>query len=135
MIHLVMNSDGGSRGNPGPAAIGVVVYDEAGKELTRLQKTIGTTTNNQAEYQAVVMGLEWILTCYQDTIVDCRLDSELVVKQLQGKYKMKNVELKPWFNRIHELVGSLGGQVTFQHVFRTQNKLADQLVNEVLDAR
>jgi ribonuclease HI len=133
-------SDGGSRGNPGPAACGVVIFN-GDKEIKRLNKTIGNTTNNQAEYQALEMGLNWIkLNCYADIAlcdegskISCKLDSELVVKQLNGEYKIKNVELKPWFAKIRNLVIELGGGVTFSHIRREQNKIADMLVNEALD--
>ncbi len=134
MISLILNTDGGSRGNPGPAACGAVVYDAEGKELHRLQKTIGSTTNNQAEYQALVLGLELILEKYHQAQVLVRMDSELVVRQLKGEYKMKNAELRPWFDRIKSLISLLGEQVTFEHVRREQNKLADKLVNAALDS-
>jgi ribonuclease HI len=133
----VMYSDGGSRGNPGPAACGVVIF-EGDKEIKRLNKTIGNTTNNQAEYQALEMGLEWIsINCHPEgtkgSLIVCKLDSELVVKQLNGEYKLKNEELKPWFAKIRNLVIELGGGVTFSHIPREQNKIADSLVNEALD--
>ena len=134
MDQFYMNSDGGSRGNPGPAACGAVIYDQAGNEVQRLSRTIGVTTNNQAEYQALAMGLEWVLAAHQKASVVCRLDSELVVKQLRGEYKMKNQELKPWFDMIKMLVQDLGGDITFEHVRREQNKVADLLVNQALDA-
>lgn len=134
---ITMFSDGGSRGNPGPAACGVVIF-EGEKEIKRLNKTIGHTTNNQAEYQALEMGLSWILdNCHPELVsgsnVLCKLDSELVVKQLNGEYKIKNEELKLWFAKIRNLVIELGGTVTFSHVPREQNKIADMLVNEALD--
>ena len=149
-ISLSMFSDGGSRGNPGPAACGVIIL-EGNKEIKRLSKTIGNTTNNQAEYQALEMGLSWVLeNCHPKSVIqpshpelisgsssklniECKLDSELVVKQLNGEYKMKNAELKPWSAKIRNLVIELGGSVTFSHVPREQNKIADMLVNEALD--
>lgn len=134
MQRLTMYTDGGSRGNPGPAACGVVIYNELGDEVARLKKTIGVATNNQAEYQAVVLALEWINQNYGQTSIAARLDSELVVRQLNGQYKIKNDELKPWMLKIKALVHELGGQVTFDHVPRSQNKVADSLVNEALDA-
>ncbi len=133
MIKLVVNTDGGSRGNPGPAALGAVVYGDDGAEIIRLKKTIGVATNNQAEYQALVLVLEWVLRQYQTANVIARLDSELVVKQLRGQYKMKNAALRSHFERVLQLVKDLGGEVQFEHVPREQNKLADQLVNEALD--
>jgi ribonuclease HI len=133
MVSLTLNTDGGSRGNPGPAAIGAVIYDSAGKELQRLSKTIGSTTNNQAEYQALVMALKWVLENYGPASVLARLDSELVVRQLKGEYKMKNIELRPWYEKIHVLIEHLGGNVKFEHVPRERNVLADKLVNDALD--
>ncbi|MFA6081908.1 MAG: ribonuclease HI family protein [Patescibacteria group bacterium] len=135
MINLTMYSDGGSRGNPGPAACGVVIFGQNQDELHRIAKTIGVTTNNQAEYQALVMGLEWALSEYGQAEVLCRLDSELVVKQLKGEYKMKNAELRPWYDKIILLQAQLGGKITFQHVPREQNKIADKLVNQALDGQ
>jgi len=132
--NLIIYSDGGSRGNPGPAACGAVIISDTGEEVQRLSRTIGNTTNNQAEYQALAMALAWINdNCEQSGIV-CRLDSELVVKQLNGEYKIKNMELVPWFNQIKTLVVELGGSVMFEHVPREQNKIADYLVNQALDS-
>lgn len=132
--NLIIYSDGGSRGNPGPAACGAVVFDGGGQELKRLSNTIGNTTNNQAEYQALVMALNWVKDTGMHVGITCRLDSELVVKQLNGEYKMKNMDLKPWFNKVKELVVELGGSVWFEHIPREKNKIADFLVNEALDA-
>lgn len=133
MEKLLLQTDGGSRGNPGPAACGAVVFNELGDEVQRLSKVIGVTTNNQAEYQALVMGLGWIKENYGTAHVVARLDSELVVKQVRREYKMKNAELRPWFDQIHRLVSELGGVVQFEHVRREQNKIADLLVNQALD--
>lgn len=133
MQTLTVNTDGGARGNPGPAAIGAVVYNERGEEVQRLSRYLGVATNNQAEYQALVMALEWIEHNYGQAQVYARLDSELVVRQLNGEYKMKNVALKPWFERVREVEGALGAPVRYTHVPRAENKLADQLVNEALD--
>ena len=132
--NLIIYSDGGSRGNPGPAACGAVVFEASGKELQRLSRTIGITTNNQAEYQALEMALKWVKESGFDKGITCRLDSELVVKQLNGEYKMKNMDLKTWFYKVKELVVELGGSVWFEHIPREKNKIADYLVNEALDA-
>lgn len=129
---IYLNTDGGSRGNPGPAACGAVIYDEDGQEMKRLKRSIGNTTNNQAEYQALAMALDYVKETYGTAKVNARLDSELVVKQLNGEYKMKNAELRPWFERVKTLQKDLGN-VTFEHVRREQNKVADMLVNECLD--
>jgi ribonuclease HI len=88
MDRLLLYTDGGARGNPGPSAIGVVIYDSGHRELEKYKKYLGTTTNNQAEYRALIAALELATKLGADNIV-CHLDSELVVRQLQGKYKIK----------------------------------------------
>lgn len=125
-------TDGGSRGNPGPAAIGGVI--KFGDEQHDFAEYIGETTNNQAEYQAILFALNWVKENVKDDVeVDCFLDSQLVVEQLNGNYKMKNEGLKPLFWEIRELIIDLGGKVSFTHVRREQNKDADALVNMALD--
>jgi ribonuclease HI len=125
-------TDGGSRGNPGPAAIGGVI--KYGDEQHDFAECIGETTNNQAEYQAILFALNWIRDNFQDECeINCFLDSQLVVEQLKGNYKMKNEGLKPLFWQIRDLVLALGGKVSFTHVRREQNKDADALVNMALD--
>jgi ribonuclease HI len=123
--------DGGARGNPGPAAIGLVMESPSGEVVWTHAETIGEGTNNFAEYQALIRGL----TGAGDSGVE-RLtvlsDSELVVKQLNGEYKVKNLALKP----LHEEVKQLRRQFAFcrfRHIPRKQNRLADQLVNQALD--
>jgi ribonuclease HI len=131
MHKLVIYSDGGARGNPGPAAIGAVIYDASGKELSRISKTIGETTNNQAEYKALIAALEGAHALGGEELV-CHLDSELVVRQVQGKYKVREETLKDPMMQVLRLVNKFK-QVDFVHVPREKNKLADQLVNEALD--
>ena len=144
-MKLKVFSDGGSRGNPGPAAIGVVIRfeDDIIKEISNY---LGTKTNNQAEYEAVVAALEWIrkdlplaidinITEDQDTEIDCFLDSQLVVEQLNGRYKIKNEGLRPLFDKVRELIAELGGKVTFKYIPREENKDADTLVNRALDEK
>lgn len=139
MAKIYLNTDGGARGNPGPAAIGVVFYDQDGCELYRFGETIGVATNNQAEYSAITKALELITKSKwhreNDTAEEivCRLDSQLVVEQLNGNYKVKNTEIKAFINRISELLLELGRPVTFVHVPRSQNKVADKMVNKALD--
>lgn len=125
-------TDGGSRGNPGPAAIGgVIKYDDKQHDFA---ECIGETTNNQAEYQAILFALNWVKENTVDDIeVNCFLDSQLVVEQLKGNYKMKNEGLKPLFWEIREIIMDLGGKVGFTHIPREQNKDADALVNMALD--
>lgn len=131
MSNYIIYSDGGARGNPGPAAIGVVIKDENNKIIKEISKTIGETTNNQAEYQAILAGLEEVKKIGAET-VDCFLDSELVVKQLRHEYKVKNKDLAPLFVKAHNLSLQFK-KISFTHVRREQNKEADKLVNEALD--
>jgi len=128
---LVIYTDGGARGNPGPAAIGFVIYDTSGKEIKKFGHYLGVTTNNQAEYRALIAALEDAHKLGAEKVV-CHLDSELVVKQLQGKYKVREEGLKPLASEAIRLSAKFT-QVDFVHVPREKNKLADQLVNEVLD--
>ena len=124
-------TDGGARGNPGPAAIGVVIYGVSGKEIERYKKYIGTATNNQAEYKALIAALELATTIGAEILV-CHMDSELIVRQLQGKYKIKETGLKPLAADALRLTAKFK-QVEFVHIPRDKNKPADQLVNEALD--
>ncbi len=130
MSLFIIHSDGGARGNPGPAAIGVVLTCE-GTVVATISKYIGETTNNQAEYQAIIAGLEKVLE-YQAEIVECFLDSELVVKQLRHEYKVKNKELATLFVKAHNLSLQFK-KISFKHIPREENKAADKLVNNALD--
>lgn len=124
-------TDGGSRGNPGPAGIGFILFNDS--ELVHFDaKHLGNATNNQAEYAALLFGLK---TCKKQGIknIECYLDSELVVKQLNGIYKIKNESIKPLYLKIRTILDELD-IVTFTHVPREQNKFADKLVNIALDA-
>lgn len=127
-----LHTDGGSRGNPGPAAIGGVAASD-GTELFRFAQAIGSTTNNQAEYKALQEGLRRLRE-QGVSEVDCFLDSELVVQQLKGTYRVKNLELKPVYEEVKRLAGEFD-RVTFTHVPRAGNALADGLVNQALDAQ
>ena len=128
---LVIHTDGGARGNPGPAGIGVVIANEDGDLVEEYQGYIGETTNNQAEYQAVVRAFE-LLEQHTTEVLDFYLDSELVVKQLKGEYKVKNQDLAPLFVKIHNAQQKYK-HVTFTHVRRAENAHADSLVNKALD--
>jgi len=132
MKTFIIHSDGGARGNPGPAAIGAVIAAADGSEIQYISKTIGETTNNQAEYQAIIAGLEKALEMGAEE-AQCFLDSELVVKQLNREYKVKNKELAPLFVKVFNLSHQFK-KVSFTHIFREANKEADRLVNEALDA-
>lgn len=129
--HFTIHTDGGARGNPGPAAIGAVI-SENGAVVHTISRTIGETTNNQAEYQAVEAALSYARE-QGATAVDLYGDSELVMKQLRGEYKVKNKDLGSWVIKIHSLVNQIG-RVTFTAVPRAQNRPADTLVNQALDA-
>lgn len=127
-------TDGGARGNPGPAGIGVVILDENQKEVAKLSEYLGEMTNNQAEYRAVERALQWIKKNAKEPVeIDVALDSELLVKQLNGEYKIKNQGLKELHTNVRSLVMELGGRVTFRHVPRSENHQADRLVNEAID--
>src|SRR3989344_2530241 len=130
-MKLKTYSDGGARGNPGPAAIGVVVYSETGSVLFQVGEYIGETTNNQAEYKALIVAMEKALG-FGGTHVTCYLDSELVVKQMQGKYKVREEGLQALATQALKMIKNFSS-VEFVHVRREKNKLADKLVNEALD--
>lgn len=134
MRKIIVHSDGGARGNPGPAAIGVVVAEEDGTVLQEISECIGESTNNIAEYTAVQKGLDAlsILISDTDTEVEWHLDSELVEKQLAGEYKVKNPGLRPIFEDIQNKRVKFP-KLSFKHVRREFNKEADRLVNEALD--
>ena len=128
---VVAYADGASRGNPGPASFGAVVYDENGAELHRTSRAIGRATNNQAEYQGAIAALEAALGLGARE-VELRLDSELVVRQLSGRYKVRNPGLVPLHKRILALRERFD-RVTLVHVPRAQNRVADKLANQALD--
>ena len=125
-------TDGGARGNPGPAAYGYVLEAEDGTVLAAHGEAIGTATNNVAEYRALVAGLEKAgeLGVEELEVVS---DSELLVKQMRGEYKVKNAALRELWDEANDLTGQLGA-VRFTAVRREHNELADRLVNEALDS-
>ena len=132
-------TDGGSRGNPGEAAYGFVVYNSDGKLLFEEGKTIGINTNNVAEYSAVIAALKWVEENSKTNppaggpnIHFC-LDSQLVVMQLSGVWKVKNENLRGLFYTIKQLEQKVGGKISYQHVRREQNQEADRMVNLALD--
>lgn len=128
---LIIHTDGGARGNPGPAGIGVIVYDDEKNVIVEISKYIGETTNNQAEYRALLAGIEKAKELGAEEI-NFYLDSELVVKQLNREYKVKNQELAPLFVKIWN--ASLDfKKVKFFHIPREKNKEADKLANEAMD--
>ncbi|OIO17271.1 ribonuclease H [Candidatus Kuenenbacteria bacterium CG11_big_fil_rev_8_21_14_0_20_37_9] len=128
---LIVYTDGGARGNPGPAGASVVFMNIKGEIVNTFKKYLGETTNNIAEYSAVVLAFEEAqkLGAHE---MNFFLDSELVVKQINGEYKVKNAELGKLFIKIYNLRHNFR-RVTFSHIAREKNKLADKLVNEVVD--
>lgn len=130
---VTIYSDGGSRGNPGPSAAGFVMMNNRQEVIAEGGEYLGITTNNQAEYQGVRLGLEKALELGYK-YVDFRVDSMLVVNQMKGLYKIKNRELWPIHERIRTLMTHFD-RVTFMHVGRQLNKLADGVVNKTLDAQ
>lgn len=131
MKKLIVYTDGGARGNPGPAAIGVVIYGVGERPIRQIGEYIGDGTNNQAEYKALIRGLtEAVMLSAKEVI--CFLDSELVVRQLIGKYKVKEPELKNLIAEVLRLSNKFLS-IEFKHIPREKNKQADKLVNEALD--
>ncbi len=131
MKKLIIYTDGGSRGNPGPSGIGAVIKNEEGELLAEISEYIGVTTNNQAEYKALVAAIEKA-NGFEVDEVDFFLDSELIVKQLNKEYKVKNKDLAPLFVRVYN--NSLNfKKVTYTHVRREFNKEADKLANDAMD--
>lgn len=128
-----MYSDGGARGNPGPAGIGVVIKDVDGNIIEEHGEYIGETTNNQAEYQALIKGLELALELGSEE-AQCFLDSELVVRQLKQEYKVKEPGLQKLFVKAWNLSQKFK-KISFQHVRRELNTEADRLVNNALDGQ
>ncbi len=130
---LIMYTDGGARGNPGPAAIGVAIFDSANthEPIKTHGKYLGETTNNQAEYRALILGLELARELGARHVV-CYLDSELVVKQVTGLYKIREAGLQELAMDVIRQKNNFD-QIEFKHIPREKNKLADRLVNEVLD--
>ncbi len=129
---MKLYTDGGARGNPGPAAGGVVLINDGGNVIKKLGFALGVKTNNEAEYKALIRGLRTSLD-EEATHLKCYLDSELVVKQLRGEYRVKNANMKPLWNEAKELEKKFKN-VEYFHITRDKNKQADLLVNEVLDA-
>lgn len=153
MNKIIIYTDGGARGNPGPAAVGVVIFAEdgppaegghgaSGGELTKWKQAfgeyIGETTNNEAEYRALIIALNKVkeLSDGKDiSEIECYADSELMVKQLNGEYKIKDLGLRGFFLEIAGLKRELNVPISFHHVSREKNAEADALVNEILDKK
>lgn len=135
--YLNIYVDGGARGNPGPAATGVYISDQNGRKIAGFGKKIGTTTNNVAEYKAVISALEWIIenknNFTQDTKIHFFLDSNLVYSQILGLFRVKNPTLKNLFFQIKEKEAEISFPIYYNHIPRERNVQADKLVNQALD--
>lgn len=137
---LFIFADGGARGNPGPAAIGFIIKDSTGKTLLKKGKYIGKTTNNVAEYQAVIEALRWtkknlINSATLVNSINFFLDSKLIVNQLNGLFKIKNSGLRNLIIKIRQLERAVGGNVSYHFIPREKNKEADALVNQNLNQK
>ncbi|MBU1014824.1 ribonuclease HI family protein [Patescibacteria group bacterium] len=139
MKGYTVHTDGGSRGNPGPAAIGVVIGDEKGNVLKEYGEYIGETTNNEAEYRAVISSLKKIKALWgkkeaKEAVVKVCVDSELVVKQMNHEYKIENPQIQKFFLELWNLTLDFK-EVSFTSIPREHNREADSMVNEALDAQ
>ncbi len=137
MSKISVFTDGGSRGNPGPSALGVYIEDGNGKKLTAIGKTLGITTNNVAEYSAIVEAFVWLLANDDSLPSNAKIyfymDSQLAYSQLVGLYKIKNEKLRDMLFQIRKYEAELGRDVYYAHIPREQNTRADQMVNLALD--
>ena len=136
-MKFTIHADGGARGNPGPAGAGAVVRDEFGMSVASVSQFLGVRTNNYAEYEAVILAFEELLKLvpaaeHELTEVEVKMDSELVVKQMKGQYKVRNPVMKEQQARLAQVAGAFG-TVTFTHVPREENGDADALANAAMD--
>lgn len=133
---IIVHTDGGSRGNPGPAACGFVI-EKNGTEIFKGAKYLGKVTNNFAEYSGVIVALEWLLSSNENlvnvTSIIFILDSELVVRQLTGVYRIKEQTLQKLSAEVKNLIEKIDVKIDFKNVLRNDNKEADRLLNEELD--
>lgn len=130
MDKINVYTDGGARGNPGPAATGIYITSNDGKEILRLGKRIGETTNNTAEYRAVIEALSWIKENLKEKLtISFFLDSSLVVNQLNGIFKVKEKHLRDLLFRIRQLEQEINTDISYRYIPREKNKVADFLVN------
>jgi ribonuclease HI/probable phosphoglycerate mutase len=132
-VQLIIHIDGASRGNPGPAAIGVVIRDHDGSLRLEVSHYIGEATNNQAEYRALITALEEAARLGA-THVEIRTDSKLVAEQIRGNYRVRHPDLKPLFQRACRLLSACG-TYTISDIPREENTAADALANRALDSR
>ena len=138
MPKFIIYTDGGARGNPGPAGAGAVITDEAGREIKQVYQELGVMTNNEAEYEAVLLGLNTLKKIkggptVKTAAVEVRLDSELVARQLSGQYQIKEKNLQPRFLKIWNQRVAYFPHLKFTHIPRAQNRAADRLANQAMD--
>ncbi len=135
-MHFTIYGDGGSRGNPGPAGSGAVIRNASGETVATVSEFLGVTTNNVAEYTAILRALEKLSAMLESKAKDAEvrvcMDSMLVVRQMKGEWKIKHPNMKPLAARVGELT-QLFKSVSFEHVYRENNKDADALANEAMD--
>ena len=129
-MKLIINTDGLSKGNPGTAAIGATIKDERGKMLATISQRIGITTNNVAEYKALIAALQKAIKL-KGTQIEIRADSELMIRQLKGRYKVKSEGLKPLYIEATQLLAKFEG-VTLKYIPRELNTAADKLANDAV---
>jgi ribonuclease HI len=130
---IIIYTDGGSRGNPGPAGAGGVIIKNS-KVIMEISKYLGTQTNNYAEYSALILTLQKAIEMeLNNNNIKVFMDSNLVVKQINGEWKVKHKNIIPLFNTLNELI-KLFKNITFTHIYREHNKLADKLANHAMDS-
>lgn len=137
MTHFTIHADGGSRGNPGPAGSGAIIRDHLGNSVASVSQFLGIRTNNYAEYEAVILAFETLARLVgkervSTTSVEVKMDSELVVKQMKGIYKVKHPTMKAQYARLTHAAGAFK-EVSFTHVPRAENSDADALANTAMD--
>ena len=134
---ITIFTDGGSRGNPGPAGAGAVILGSQGNEIKAVSKFLGSQTNNWSEYEAVILGLETAQKMFGKKLsemdVEIRLDSQLVQRQLNGEYQIKEETLFSQYIKVHNLIVKYFKNIKFTHISRTENNKADELANEAMD--
>jgi len=134
---LHVYTDGGARGNPGPAAVGIYVSDKDNKKIAGFGRAIGTATNNVAEYKAVIEALDWIIENAKDLPKDIKIyfsmDSKLVCSQIIGLFKVKNADLRALLFEVRDREAQISLPIYYKHIPREQNAKADAFVNEALD--
>lgn len=133
MTHYILEADGGSRGNPGVAGSGAVVFDEKGNILAEIGVFLGHATNNVAEYTGLVSGLQWLFSHDPNASATVRMDSKLVVEQMSGRWKIKHPDMREKAIEAQALIR--GKDVTFEWVPRLKNARADGIANQVMDTQ